>query len=119
VIDVLEKCIPNASLDGVQIFFPDPWPKRRHHQRRLIQSEFIKLVINKIKLGGILHLATDWEDYAKHMMQVVSQESKLLNLAGAEQFAGRSSQRPITTKFEGRAMREGRNIWELQLQTLD
>lgn len=119
VLDVLEKCIPKTSLDGVQIFFPDPWPKRRHHQRRLIQPEFIKLVIDKIKSGGILHLATDWEDYAKHMMQVVSQEPKLLNLAGIEQFALRSSQRPVITKFEGRAVREGRNIWELQLLTID
>jgi tRNA (guanine-N7-)-methyltransferase len=116
VIDVLEKCIPDASLAGVHIFFPDPWQKRRHHQRRLIQPEFIKLVTAKLKIGGVLHLATDWEDYAKHMMEVVSQAPELLNLAGAGQFAERSSQRPVITKFEGRAIREGRGVWEFQLQ---
>lgn len=116
VIDVLEKCIPAGSLDGVQIFFPDPWPKRRHHERRLIQSDFIKLVLTALKPNGILHLATDWEHYAKHMMQVVSNEPALMNLAGAGHYAERSSQRPVITKFEARAIREGRGIWDLQLQ---
>lgn len=116
VIDVLEKCIPPHSLAGVHIFFPDPWQKRRHHQRRLIQPEFIKLVVDKMKPNGVLHLATDWEDYASHMLQVVSQEPQLINLAGPGKFAARSPQRPVVTKFEGRAIREGRGIWELQLQ---
>lgn len=117
VIDVLEKCIPKASLDGVQIFFPDPWPKRRHHQRRLIQPEFVKLIVDRLKTGGLLHLATDWDDYAKHMLQVVSLERGLFNLGGEGHFAAeRSSQRPIITKFENRAVREGRSIWELQLK---
>ncbi|MBX3708244.1 MAG: tRNA (guanosine(46)-N7)-methyltransferase TrmB [Gammaproteobacteria bacterium] len=116
VIDVLETCVPNESLAGVQIFFPDPWPKRRHHQRRLIQPAFIKLAVSKLKVGSILHLATDWEDYAQHMMDVISQEQTLVNLAGVNQFAtNRSLQRPIVTKFESRAVREGRNIWELHL----
>lgn len=114
VIDVLEKCIPEASLDGVQIFFPDPWPKRRHHPRRLIQPSFVTLVVTKLKMGGTLHLATDWEDYAKHMLQVLSQDEQLINLTGPHQFAVRSPYRPILTKFERRAEREGRNIWELQ-----
>jgi tRNA (guanine-N7-)-methyltransferase len=100
----------------VQIFFPDPWPKRRHHQRRLIQSDFIKLVVDRLKEGGVLHLATDWDDYAQHMLQVVTLETQLVNLAGVGQFsAERSTQRPIVTKFENRAIREGRGIWELQL----
>lgn len=114
VIDVLEKCIPLASLDHVQIFFPDPWQKRRHHERRLIQSEFIALVVSRLKVGGMLHLATDWDDYAREMLQILSAEKQLLNLAGAGQFAAeRSSARPILTKFENRAIREGRNIWDL------
>lgn len=116
VVDVLEKCIPAASLDGVQIFFPDPWPKRRHHTRRLIQPEFIGLVVEKLKPHGSLHLATDWEDYAKHMLQVVSQETRLTNTAGQHQFAQRSPFRPVLSKFEKRAIREGRSIWELQLE---
>jgi tRNA (guanine-N7-)-methyltransferase len=114
VVEILEQCIPNASLDGLQIFFPDPWPKRRHHPRRLIQPEFIRLVVEKLKAKGTLHLATDWEDYAKHMLQVLSAEQHLQNLAGMRQFATRSAYRPIVTKFERRAQKEGREIWELQ-----
>lgn len=116
VIDVLMKCIPNESLTGVQIFFPDPWPKRRHHPRRLIQPEFVQLVLDKLIAGGELHLATDWEDYAVQMMRVVSQNKSLLNLAGDDQYAARSSSRPILTKFERRALREGRLVRELQFR---
>lgn len=119
VIDVLEKCIPNASLASVQIFFPDPWPKRRHHARRLIQAEFIKLLISKLKLQGTIHLATDWDDYAKHMQQVLSNEAQLRNLAGINQFATRSPYRPCISKFERRAIKEGRSIWELQFQKIN
>ena len=118
VIDVLEKAIPEGILDGVQIFFPDPWPKRRHHQRRLIQTEFIHLIVAKLKPGGLLYLATDWEDYAKHMLQVLSQETRLQNMAGAGQFATRSPHRPILTKFERRAVREGRKVWELSFKMI-
>lgn len=114
VIDVLEKCVPDASLDGVLIFFPDPWQKRRHNARRLVQPAFLKLIITKIKPGGVLHLATDWEDYAKHMQRVTGNEERLINLAGANQFGGRSPYRPILSKFERRAIREGRSIWEFQ-----
>lgn len=116
VIDVLEQCIPDNNLDGIQIFFPDPWQKRRHHMRRLIQPDFIKLVVRKLKEAGTLHLATDWDDYSKHMLHVVSQEEQLVNLAGINQFAERSPYRPVLTKFERRATREGRKVWELQLQ---
>jgi tRNA (guanine-N7-)-methyltransferase len=114
VVEVLERCIPDKSLDGVQIFFPDPWPKRRHHERRLIQIDFIQLIVTKLKPGGLLHLATDWEDYAKHMMKVISQNENLINIAGHQQYAPRSPQRPILTKFERRAIREGRQIRDLQ-----
>ncbi len=114
IFDVLEKCIPPTSLNGVQIFFPDPWPKRRHHERRLIQADFVRMVVEKLQTGGTLHLATDWEDYAAQMMKVLSQEQQLVNLAGPNQFAIRSPYRPILTKFEHRAVRAGRRIWELQ-----
>ena len=116
VIDVLEKCIPDNSLASVQIFFPDPWPKRRHHPRRLIQTPFVKLIVSKLIPQGELHLATDWEDYAIHMLQVVSAEPALTNLAGDHCFAARSPLRPVVTKFERRAEREGRVIRELQLR---
>jgi tRNA (guanine-N7-)-methyltransferase len=115
-VEILEHCIPPASLDGVQLFFPDPWPKRRHHARRLVQPAWVNMVVEKLKTAGTLHLATDWEDYAHHMMRVLSQEKKLVNVAGANQFAGRSPYRPILTKFENRALREGRGVWELHFE---
>ena len=114
VIDILEKCIRDVSSEGIQIFFPDPWPKRRHHRRRLIQAEFVKLLALKLKPNGTLHLATDAEDYARHMMKVLSEESALINLASENQFALRSVYRPIQTKFEKRAQQAGRFISELQ-----
>lgn len=116
VIDVLEKCIPDQSLDGVQIFFPDPWQKRKHHARRLVQPEFLKLILRKLKPQAELHLATDWEDYAKHMMKVVSAESGFINLAGVDNFAERSPYRPVISKFENRAIKDGRKISELRLR---
>jgi tRNA (guanine-N7-)-methyltransferase len=115
-VEVLEKCISASSLDGVQIFFPDPWQKRRHHERRLIQTGFLGLLVEKLKRGGIIYLATDWEDYSIHMMKVVTAETRLTNIAGVHQFAERSPHRPILSKFERRAEREGRKVWELQLR---
>lgn len=114
VIDVLNACVPDDSLHGVQIFFPDPWQKRRHHARRLIQSDFLKLLARKIKHHGSLHLATDWDDYARHMMRVVSAAPEFENQAGFGQFGGRSIYRPVISKFEQRALKEGRMIWEIQ-----
>lgn len=116
VIDVLEKGITENSLDGIQIFFPDPWPKRRHHARRLIQSATIENMVNRLKPGASLHLATDWSDYARHMLQVLTKEERLENNAGKGQFSERSIYRPIITKFEKRALQEGRTIWELQFR---
>lgn len=113
VVDVLAKAIPDASLDGVHIFFPDPWQKRRHHARRLVQPAFLKVILQKLKPGGELHLATDWDDYAKHMQAVVSGEPDF-----AVRGRGRSPFRPIISKFEQRALNEGRDIAEWQLVKL-
>lgn len=115
VIDVLDLCLPDAGLAGVQIFFPDPWQKRRHHARRLIQPAFLQKMTRILQTGAELHLATDWDDYAKHMMQVVSADTSFINRAGVGQFGGRSSFRPLISKFEGRALEEGRTIQEIQL----
>ena len=116
VIDVLNLSIPEHSLHAVSIFFPDPWQKRRHHARRLVQVEFLQLLLTKLTDTGEIHLATDWDDYAKHMLQVVNSMPELNNLAGHNQFSvERSPLRPITTKFEARAIREGRKIYDLQL----
>lgn len=117
-VEVLQQCIPDKSLSGLQLFFPDPWPKRKHHKRRLIQPEFIKFVTEKLQQDGVLHLATDWEHYGKQMMQVLSAEASLKNLAGEFQFAMRSNQRPIVTKFEQRGLRCDRIIRELQFARL-
>lgn len=114
VVDVLAKCIPDASLAGVQLFFPDPWQKRRHHARRLIQADFINTLATKLKPGGELHLATDWEDYAIYMMRIMAKADNFINLAGIHAYAARSPFRPILTKFEKRALREGRQIWDMQ-----
>ncbi|HEU5281841.1 MAG TPA: tRNA (guanosine(46)-N7)-methyltransferase TrmB [Gammaproteobacteria bacterium] len=113
VVDVLAKAIPDASLDGVHIFFPDPWQKRRHHARRLVQSAFLKTILQKLKPGGELHLATDWEDYAKHMQAVIAAEPQFRVSS-----RGRSPYRPIISKFEQRALDEGRVIAEWQLVKL-
>lgn len=113
-VEVLNQCIPDHSLDGIQIFFPDPWQKRKHHKRRLIQLEFVQRLASKLKSGGVLHLATDWEDYAIHMLKVLSGVAEFHNLAGIGQYAERSKHRPVITKFEQRGQRSGRKIWELQ-----
>lgn len=113
VVDII-SAIPEQSLAGIQIFFPDPWPKRKHHPRRLIQCEFIERLIVKLQPNGTLHLATDWEDYAQHMLAVLKQVKGLTNLSTDQAFTSRSIYRPIVSKFERRALDEGRAIWELQ-----
>jgi tRNA (guanine-N7-)-methyltransferase len=109
---VLEECIADAGLDGVQVFFPDPWHKKRHHKRRLIQPEFVKLLSRKLKPGGCLHLATDWENYADHMLEVLSAEPALVNSSGPGQYSARPGARPLT-KFEQRGQRLGHGVWDL------
>lgn len=108
---VLDECISNESLDSVQIFFPDPWHKKRHHKRRLIQTEFIQNLLPKIKQGGLIHLATDWENYAEQMMEVLSNIIELENKSGSGNFATEEL-RPIT-KFQRRGERLGHGVWDL------
>ena len=115
VIDVLEQCIPDHSLAGVQIFFPDPWQKRRHHARRLVQIEFLQKLAVKMQTGASLHLATDWDDYAIHMMRVAAESPQFENQAGINQYGTRSMFRPNISRFEQRALDEGREIREFQL----
>jgi len=111
-VEVLRDCIPDASLDTIQIFFPDPWHKKRHHKRRLIQPGFVHCLAGKLKPGGILHLATDWEDYALQMMAVLSAEQGLANTRPPGEFAPRPEHRPLT-KFELRGERLGHGVWDL------
>ncbi len=109
-VEVLEKMIADQSLDGIHIYFPDPWPKKRHHKRRLIQLPFIEQLAPKLKAGGYLHLATDWEEYAEQMLAVLNEHPELENTV--EGFAPKPSYRP-ETKFEARGLRLGHGIWDI------
>lgn len=111
-VEVFKTALIDNSLAGVQIFFPDPWPKLRHQKRRLIQTEFIKQLVPKIKLGGFLHCATDWEHYAQQMLDVLSSEPMLCNNQADGGFSPRPETRPIT-KFEQRGTRLGHGVWDL------
>ena len=108
---VLQECITDNSLDKVQIFFPDPWHKKRHHKRRLIQTEFIQTLLPKIKQRGVIHLATDWENYAEQMMEVLSKIKDLENSFGSGNYASEDL-RPVT-KFQLRGEKLGHSVWDL------
>lgn len=109
-VEVIEHMIGDRVLDGVQIFFPDPWPKKRHHKRRLIQAPFIEMLTRRMKPGANLHIATDWEDYAQHILNVLSAEPMLDNTAAG--YAPRPESRPLT-KFEGRGLELGHRVWDI------
>ncbi len=111
-VEVLKHFIPDASLAGIQVFFPDPWHKKRHHKRRLINPEFTALAARKLQTGGVLHAATDWHDYALQMLEVLEGCEPLKNQAGAGQFSERPAHRPLT-KFESRGQRLGHGVWDL------
>ena len=112
-IEVMDFMLGKNSLDGVHIFFPDPWHKSRHHKRRLIQSPFVNRLALHIKQGGYLHLATDWEPYAQQMLQVLSAEPLIKNTAtDPSGFAEKPSYRPLT-KFENRGLKLGHGVWDL------
>lgn len=111
-VEVLRRQLPDACLDHIQIFFPDPWPKKRHHKRRLIQPDFVALLARKLKSGAHLHLATDWEDYARHILEVLQAADSFINAADADHFARRPSERPLT-KFERRGQRLGHEVRDL------
>jgi len=109
-VEVLENMIAPDALDGAHIFFPDPWHKKRHNKRRLVQPAFLKLLVSRIKPGGYVHLATDWEDYAIQMLEVLSGETSLENTADG--YAPRPDYRPLT-KFENRGIKLGHGVWDL------
>jgi tRNA (guanine-N7-)-methyltransferase len=113
-VEVLRDMIPAASLGGVHIFFPDPWHKARHNKRRLIQPAFVKQLCDKLAPGGYIHCATDWEDYAVQMLEVLGNEPALRNTA--EGYAEKPSYRPLT-KFENRGLKLGHGVWDLVFTT--
>jgi tRNA (guanine-N7-)-methyltransferase len=109
-VEVLRDMVPAASLAGVHIFFPDPWPKKRHHKRRLLQPEFAALLASRLAAGGYVHVATDWEDYALQVLDVLAHTAGLSNTA--EGFAPRPPTRP-ETKFERRGIKLGHGVWDV------
>jgi len=111
-IQVLTESIHNASLAEAWIFFPDPWPKKRHHKRRLINAPFVQLIANKLTPGGCLRLATDWEEYAHHMVDVLEQSPQLHNEVGAGMFSDRFAGR-VETRFATRGVRLGHGVWDM------
>lgn len=109
-VEVLRDMIPPGSLSGIHVFFPDPWPKKRQQKRRLIQPGFVALLASRLTPSGYLHCATDWEDYANQMLEVLSGEALLTNMA--KDFTPRPPYRP-QTKFESRGLRLGHGVWDL------
>jgi tRNA (guanine-N7-)-methyltransferase len=109
-VEVVRHMLPPASLAGIHIYFPDPWPKKRHHKRRLVQAPFIAQLAARLAPGGYLHCATDWEEYAQQMLEVLNAEPLLQNTAAG--FAPRPDYRPLT-KFEQRGQRLGHGVWDV------
>jgi tRNA (guanine-N7-)-methyltransferase len=111
-VEVLQHCIPAATLDEVLLYFPDPWPKKRHHKRRIVQPDFVALVANRLRTGGVFRMATDWQPYSEHMLDVASGCTLLCNAATDGGFVPRPDSRPVT-RFERRGQRLGHGVWDL------
>lgn len=111
-IEILHNCIADNSLGGLQLFFPDPWQKHKHHKRRIVQADFIRLVQQKLISGGFIHMATDWQNYAEHMLDILQNSTDLHNQSANHDYIPRPDFRPLT-KFEQRGYRLGHGIWDL------
>lgn len=116
-VELLRHQVPLGSLDEVLVYFPDPWHKKRHHKRRLIQPLFVALLLERLRLGGVFRLATDWEPYAHHMLEVLSAEPRLRNRSTDGTFIPRPAERPVT-KFERRGHRLGHGTWDLAFERI-
>ena len=110
-VEIIKHRIPEQSLDCVQLFFPDPWHKKRHNKRRIVQPDFVSLIASRLKAGGIFHLATDWEPYAEHMAEVMEASDEFVSLSDSP-FSTKPEARP-TTKFERRGLKLGHGVWDL------
>ncbi|MCW8195663.1 tRNA (guanosine(46)-N7)-methyltransferase TrmB [Proteobacteria bacterium 005FR1] len=111
-VDVLNDCIPPESVDRFQLYFPDPWHKKKHHKRRIVRADFLQLVLSRLKPAALLHFATDWENYAEQMAEVLEAAEDFVSEGGASPFVERPAFRPIT-KFEQRGARLGHGVWDL------
>lgn len=114
-VEVLEHMIADDALERVQLFFPDPWHKARHHKRRIVQQPFVELVRRKLKMGGCYHMATDWQPYAEHMLGVISGVEGYKNLSNRGDYISRPESRPLT-RFESRGKGLGHGVWDLMFQ---
>ena len=114
-VEVLEHTIADNNLDTVQLFFPDPWHKKRHHKRRIVQPEFVQLLRAKLKVGGVFHMATDWQNYAEHMLEVMQAAEGFSNVSPTADYVERPEHRPLT-KFEQRGQRLGHGVWDLMFK---
>ena len=112
-VEVFEQMLPKESLDTVQLFFPDPWHKKRHHKRRIVQLPFAEMVRDKLKMGGVFHMATDWENYAEHMIEVMEAAPHYQSVAKEGYYVPRPEERPLT-KFEQRGQRLGHGVWDIK-----
>lgn len=117
-VEVLAQCIPDGSLAGLQLFFPDPWPKKRHHKRRIVQPAFAEAVRQKLSIGGTFHMATDWQPYAEHMMEVMSAAPGYRNQAGEGEYSPQPEWRPVT-KFQRRGEKLGHGVWDLIFERVE
>ncbi|MDN3717245.1 tRNA (guanosine(46)-N7)-methyltransferase TrmB [Vibrio breoganii] len=113
-VEVFENMIQDGSLQTVQLFFPDPWHKKRHHKRRIVQVEFAEMLRSKLQMEtGIFHMATDWENYAEHMIEIMNQAPGFANIATDGDYIPRPEERPLT-KFEARGHRLGHGVWDIK-----
>ncbi|SES63092.1 tRNA (guanosine(46)-N7)-methyltransferase TrmB [Thorsellia anophelis] len=116
-IEVLENMIPNHSLHMIQLFFPDPWHKARHHKRRIVQTEFLNLIHQKLLKNGVFHMATDWEPYAQWSLEFLTQHPQFTNLSTTQDYVPRPESRPVT-KFEQRGTKLGHGVWDLMFKAI-
>lgn len=116
-VEVLADCIADSSVDTLQLFFPDPWHKKRHHKRRIIHPDFVQKLRVKLKPTGVFHMATDWQNYADHMLEVMTQAEGYRNLSATGDFVPRPDSRPLT-KFEQRGHKLGHGVWDLMFERI-
>ena len=111
-VELLQQCVPDGSVDELLLYFPDPWPKKRHHKRRIVQPAFVELVARKLGPGGVFRMATDWQPYAEHMLATASACAMLRNESATQDYVERPASRPVT-RFERRGQRLGHGVWDL------
>lgn len=116
-IEILADCIADGSLETVQLFFPDPWHKKKHHKRRIVKPEFVETIRAKLRVGGVFHMATDWENYAECMLEDMQSAEGFKNLSETNDYVPRPDSRPLT-KFENRGQRLGHGVWDLQFEKI-